>query len=191
MFDKFAAENAVKKEGEIWLAYCGTLGASYDLNVAIDAVRIINDKSLKFIIMGDGERREEFERRARGLNVVFTGSLPYQQMCGVLASCDITINPIMPGAAQSIINKHSDYAASGLPVINTQESEEYRNLVEIYQMGLNCESGNAYDVASKLQILCDNDELRTKMGRNARRCAEERFDRAVTYKTIVYSILHY
>lgn len=53
----------------------------------------------------------------------------YPEMCGRLVACYIAVNPITHGAAQSIINKHGDYAASGLPVVNTQECEEYRNLV--------------------------------------------------------------
>ena len=43
-------------------------------------------------------------------------------MVGMLGVCDIAVNSISKGAAQSIINKHGDYAAAGLPVVNTQES---------------------------------------------------------------------
>ena len=173
-----------KHNGEIWLAYCGTLGDSYDLNLVINAIRILNDKRLKFIVMGDGERRKEFEKNATGLNCVFTGRLPYDKMCGVLSACNITVNPIRPGSAASIINKHADYAASGLPVLNTQESEEYRNLVVNYNMGFNCDNKNANDLAEKLRILLNDEKLRIEMGRNARFCAEKKFDRAVTYKLI-------
>lgn len=70
-------------------------------------------------------------------------------MCGILKSCDIAVNPIMHGAAQSIINKHADYAASGIPVLNTQESKEYRKLVDEYKMGFNCDSNDANDLAKK------------------------------------------
>lgn len=187
IFDRFVKDNSVPNKGdnEVWLAYCGTLGASYDLNVVFEAMRLVNDKRLKFIVMGDGERKSEFEQNANGLNVLFTGSLPYGQMCGLLTSCDITINPIMPGAAQSIINKHADYAASGLPVLNTQVCKEYRDLVEKYQMGFNCKNNDANDLSEKLSILVNNKSMRLEMGRNARRCAEERFDRTESYKEIL------
>lgn len=95
------------------------------------------------------------------------------------------VNPITHGAAQSIINKHADYVASGLPVINTQECGEYRNLVDTYQMGFNCENGNSAEVAERIKQLVDNKALRLEMGQNARRCAEERFDRARSYREIV------
>lgn len=62
-------------------------------------------------------------------------------MCALIDSCDIVVNPITGGAAASIINKHADYAACGHPVVNSQEANEYRKLVEEYDMGLNCENG--------------------------------------------------
>lgn len=72
-------------------------------------------------------------------------------MTGILCACDIAVNPIKAKSAGSIINKVADYAAAGLPVINTQECEEYRNLVENYKIGFNCENNNANDLAEKLR----------------------------------------
>lgn len=190
-FDANARENPIqimKPANEVWLAYCGTLGASYDLTVVFDAMRLLQADDLKFIVMGAGEREAEFKRQAEGLNVLFTGRLPYPQMCGVLARCDIAVNPIMPRAAQSIINKHADYAASGLAVINTQECAEYRELIETYHMGFNCENGNPRQVADKLERLRKDETLRKEMGQNARRCAEEKFDRKRAYQDILRSI---
>ena len=186
IFDKNAKENAIKKEDELWLGYCGSMGDSYDLKCVIDALAKLKNPP-KLIAMGDGEKRREFENYAvnKGVKSVFTGNLPYNQMCGHLIACDIVVNPIVGSSAASIINKHSDYAASGLPVINTQESDEYRKLVETYHMGFNCKNGDSDDFADKLQVLIENKDLRLEMGKNARRCAEERFDRAVTYRNIL------
>ena len=52
-------------------------------------------------------------------------------------------------------------------------------------MGFNCTNGDAKDLATKISILCENKDLRLKMGKNARKCAEEKFDRSVTYKELV------
>lgn len=183
-----------KENTELWLGYCGTLGSSYDLICVIDALRIIQDKGLtvpKFVVMGDGPRRKEFEDygRERGVACLFTGSLPYQQMCALLVKCDMVVNPITHAAAQSIINKHADYAASGLPVLNTQECEEYRELVAEYNMGFNCNNNDAKDLADKMVLLINNPILRREMGCNARRCAEEKFDRGKSYQKIVKRII--
>lgn len=191
-FDQYAAGTPIipDKEEEVRLAYCGTLGASYDLTCVIDAIEKLNDPSLHFVVMGDGPKKEEFENRAKEkkINATFTGRLQYEAMCCLLSHCDITINPIMHLAAQSIINKHADYAASGLPVISTQESEEYRKLVEDYDMGFNCENGNIAELADKLGALIKDPQLRKRMGRNARKCASEKFDRKRTYKHLIKEI---
>ncbi|MBO4433186.1 MAG: glycosyltransferase [Clostridia bacterium] len=186
-FDKNAKENEAPEKGkdEIWLAYCGSMGDSYDLGCVIDALALL-DNPPKFIAIGNGQKKDEFEKYAKEKNVncLFTGKLPYEQMCAYLCACDITVNPIVGNSAASIINKHADYAASGLPVINTQESDEYRRLVDEYEMGFNCRNGDASDLAEKIKILVDDADLRKRMGKNARRCAEERFDRANTYSAL-------
>lgn len=193
-FDENVRNNHVeKKDDKLWLGYCGTLGASYDLSVVIDALAILKERGIaqpKFMVFGDGERRNEFEQKAqdKGIDCLFTGRLPYDQMCGWLSACDIAVNPITHNAAQSIINKHGDYAASGLPVLNTQECLEYRDLIDEYNMGFNCENENPEDLANKMAVLVNDSELREKMGLNARRCAEERFDRRVSYGQLIHCI---
>lgn len=193
-FDRYVRENPVEKpKDELWLGYCGTLGASYDITIAIDALAILKQRGItppKFIVLGDGERKAEFEKHAKELGVecLFTGRLPYEEMCGWLVACDIAVNPIMHNAAQSIINKHGDFAASGIPVLNTQECKEYRELVKEYKMGFNCRNGDAEGLADRLQLLIEDEQLRFKMGKNARRCAEEKFDRQNSYKEIIHAI---
>ena len=179
-----------KTNDEIWIGYCGSLSASYDIPNLIRAVKILHDKNIqniKLIIMGDGAHKQIFESIANdsGICTVFTGRLIYEQMCATLNQCDIVVNPIKHGSAASIINKHGDYASSGLPVVNSQESIEYRNLIEQYNMGLNCKNEDAEDMATKLETLILDKKLRIEMGKNARLCAEERFDRANSYKTII------
>lgn len=192
-FDTFSKKN--KKEldsSEIKIAYCGTLGSSYDLTCVFEAMRKLEKKgesNIRFIVMGDGPRKKEFMDCALGLKVDFLGRLPYDQMCGILSSCDICVNPIRSKAAQSIINKHADYAAAGIPVINTQECKEYREMIESYNMGFNCKNEDADDMAEKIKELAENDELRRKMGANSRSCAEKLFDRKKTYCEIVNLIL--
>ena len=172
------------------IAYIGTLGHSYNIPIVIDAIRYLNDKginNLKFIIMGDGPLKEEFENYAeeKKVDCQFTGRLEYEKMVGLLCSCDIAVNPIKKGSAGSIINKVGDYAAAGLPVINTQENNEYRNLVEEYKIGFNCENNNSNDLAEKINILWNDEKSRKGFGNNNRKLAEKKFNRNRTYNEIV------
>lgn len=193
-FDAYAVQKPQmeKQPGELWLGYCGSLGSSYDLPCVFDALEILKNReiTLKFVVMGNGPRQKEFENCAKekGLDVVFTGRLPYDKMCALLCRCDMTVNPILGTSAASIINKHADYAACALPVVNTQQSEEYKKLVDEYGMGFNCNNHDSAALAAILEELVRDEALRKRMGRNARRCAEERFDRKNSYQALIREI---
>lgn len=185
-FDRHSNHFNMKFDG-ISIAYIGSMEASYDLTTVIDAISKLKEHRIKLIAMGDGSRKKEFIEYAKKMkiNAEFTGKLPYHQMVERLVSCDIAVNPISKDSAASIINKVGDYAMAGLPVINTQDSLEYRCLIEEYQMGLNCNNEDPIDMAEKLEQLILKKQLRIEMGKNARRCAEERFDRKNSYKRII------
>lgn len=180
-----------KPDGEFWIAYIGTMGYSYDIKLAIDAIKHAEEgnlpKKVKFIGMGRGPLLEEYKEYAEnsGIAYEFTGPLDYEVMVGKMCSCDAVINCLRPGAAQSITNKVGDYALSGLPVINTQENVEYRKLVEEWNCGINCECGNVQDTAKAIEKLVKNPSLCEEMGRNSRRLGEMKFDRRTTYLDIV------
>lgn len=192
-FDQYAIQNIKELEensNEIKIVYCGSLSASYDLKCVIDALYILINQgysNLKFIIMGDGKRKSEFEEYAKekGVFFNFTGMLPYPEMVAKLCTCDIAVNPIKKGSAGSIINKVGDYAMAGLPVVNTQECQEYRNLIEIYNAGINCESSSIKSVKNAIETLVVNEKLRKSMGKGNRKMAVERFDRKHTYQKII------
>lgn len=195
-FDEAFINNKGKEKpsNEIWVTYIGTLGHSYDLTCVFDALEILKNKDVdnfKFIVMGDGPLKKKFEEYAeeKQINTAFTGRLPYHEMVGLLGMCDIAVNPITAGSAGSIINKVGDYAAAGLPVVNTQECLEYRHLLDEYESGLNCKNNDSEDLADKLLTLIEDNVLRIKIGKNSRRLAEEKFDRSKTYKKIFKLLL--
>lgn len=190
-FDKCQKNNkVVYKDNIIRIAYIGTLGTSYDIKLIIDSIKILYSKgikNIKFVIMGDGPLKESFELYAKQseIDYEFTGRLDYEKMVGLLSSCDICVNPIVGSSVASIINKVGDYAASGLPVINTQNSEEYKNLIIQYNAGYNCKNGDSKDIADKIETLVNDEKLRKKFGKGNRKLAEEKFDREKNYKKII------
>lgn len=192
-FDSYSKEKNISIEN-IKIVYVGTLGYSYDIKSIIDAIRILNNKGInnvEFVLIGEGPLKNEFEvySKEKKVNCNFLGRLPYNEMVKELCSCDIAVNPINKESAGSILNKVGDYAAAGLPVINTQESEEYRKLVKQYDIGFNCKNGDANDIADKMDILIKDRKLIKIKGKNNRKLAEEKFNRKKTYKYIIKDIL--
>ena len=193
-FDEAAKSfNIEKDENEIWLTYVGTLGHSYNIEIIIDALNLLPTEiaeKVVFKVLGDGPLMERFRLHAESCKakVDFLGRLPYGEMVAYLKRSDIAVNPISKGAAQSIINKHGDYAMAGLPVVSTQESEEYRRLLEEYNCGINCGAQNVQEVSDAIKKLIGNEALRLEMGKSSRKLGEEKFDRKQSYKLITQVI---
>lgn len=194
-FDLHATEAPAidKAHDAFWVGYAGALGHSYDLDTVIDALARLAHQglpNLELIVMGDGPRRSEFEDRARrsGIAHTFTGNLPYPEMVRTLACCDVAVNPIVRNAAASIINKHADYFAAGKPVVSSQDSPEFRALLERSGAGFSCGAEDVSGVTDALYRLYESPALRTEMGAKSRALAVSRFDRAATYPELVEMI---
>ncbi len=188
--EKMKNIEVVKPENEFWVGYVGALGHSYDIESVIRAIKILqnqNIKNIKFIVMGEGVLRTHFEQVAKdcGINAEFTGLLEYGKMMATLSKCDVAVNPIVGKSVSSIINKVSDYAMSGMAVINTQNSPEYRKLLDEYQAGINVENGNVEAVARAILQLYQDRKLLSQMQSNSKRLGEEKFDRNKTYLEII------
>lgn len=193
-FDVLLKENQpFKAAGEFWVTYVGTLGHSYDIQVVIDAMHLLKERNynnIAFHIIGDGPLKERFMNYAisKNVNAIFHGRLSYPKAVGYLGVSDVAVNPIVPKSPASIINKHGDYAMAGLPVVSTQNSAEYINLLRQYNAGITCTDKNPVHVADAIEHYYLNPEKAVLHGRNSRRMGEELFDRETTYKEILAKI---
>lgn len=193
-FDVLLKENQpFKAAGEFWVTYVGTLGHSYDIQVVIDAMHLLKERNYKdivFQVIGDGPLKEQFMRYAvsKNVNAIFHGRLSYPKAVGYLGVSDVAVNPIVSKSPASIINKHGDYAMAGLPVVSTQNSTEYIDLLATYKAGINCDGGNPKSIADAIEGYYTNKELLGEHRKNSRHMGEELFDRSKTYYEIVRKI---
>lgn len=180
-------------EGKFVVGYVGALGHSYDIKGVIDAIKLLKDKGVNDImlkVMGDGVCRDEFEKYANesGIDCVFTGLLEYGVMMRTLMQCDIAVNPIVGKSVSTIINKVSDYAAAGVPVVNTQNSTEYRELLDRYNAGINVENGNTQELADAVLTYYSDPEKKKLAAENEKKMYHDLFDRCIIYNKLVDKI---
>ena len=184
----------IKETDKFIIGYIGALGHSYDIRGVIDAIKLLQDDGfgddILFRVMGDGVCRTEFESYAEkcGVNCEFTGMLEYGKMMKMLMLCDVAVNPIVGSSVSSIINKVSDYAAAGIPVVNTQNSLEYRKLLIDYDAGINVENGNTRALADAIQKYYCDEAYRTQCGLNNKKLFNEKFDREKNYPKLLRTI---
>ena len=187
------AGDVSKPAGELWAVYAGTLGASYDVETLVEAVRLADEATgpsgprVRAKILGDGPDRSRLEALARssGAPADFLGYAVYPLMAAYLKASDVVVNSLVKGASQSIVTKIGDYLASGKPMINTGESPEFCAKVASDGFGVNVAPGDAYALAEAIREIAAHPALGKAMGSKGRRIAESEFDQGVSYCKIV------
>ena len=185
---KDRANDVQKPDGEIWVTYAGTIGASYDIRTLVDASRICaaTNPSIRVKILGDGPDRNELEEYAASIDAPadFLGYAPHDLMAAYLCASDMTVNSLVKQAPQSIVTKIGDYLAAGIPLINTGSSPEFKSKVEYDGFGVNVEAENAEALADVILQIADDTQRSAEMGCRARAIAEEQFDQRHSYQRI-------
>lgn len=182
-----------KKEGEFWVTYAGTLGASYDIGTLIAAAQNLYKKNfneIKILILGTGPMKENWEKQAAlyPCNVTFYGFVPYPKMAAILSKSDVLINSYIKSAVQSIVTKIGDYLAAGKPMINTCSSIEFRTKVESDKFGINIEAEVPDELEKAIIYFYNEETIAQEMGKKARVVAEKEFSRKESYVKIVHMI---
>ncbi len=180
------SNDIVKPEGEFWVTYAGSISTSYDIRTLIDAGYTLRKENIHVQILGTGSLKDELEKYSTAMeNIHFWGYTTYPKMAAVLSKSDVVVNSFVKGAPQSIVNKVGDYLASGKPMINTLENSVFVNLVEREKFGVNVEAENVQKLADVILRLYKDQTYAKELQRNARACAETKFDRTVSYRKIV------
>jgi len=179
----------IKKNGEIWITYIGTLGKTYDLDTILESAAHFlskGKKNLKFIIAGSGpeySRLKNISIKRNIYNIVFTGHLEYPELVYLLKLSTIGLNAIAH-SQETFPNKICDYLAAGLSIINSI-SGELHNVINKNQAGLNYKAGDMSSLVEAIELMINNKEKRRMMGINARRLVEQNYDRNKIYPKLI------
>ncbi|MEI8048952.1 MAG: hypothetical protein WCI92_16335 [Bacteroidota bacterium] len=150
----------VKDKNELWIAYAGNLGASYDFDSMISAISFVSmhvkGYRLKFIIVGGGDKKLELENKLQetGINYLITGNIEYKDYLCYLSQCDIGFNIFAETSTVIQSYKFNDYIVSGLYVINNLKGET-AELIDQFQVGENL-SGQNQQLGELLLNCIDN-----------------------------------
>lgn len=174
-----------KPKDEVWIAYAGSLGTSYDFETLLNAVKSVHGRyKYKLWFIGDGISREEIELyiKGNGLNAEITGFLPYEHLLGYLSYCDIAVNIFRENTKVVYSYKFNDYVAMDCFVLNSLEGET-ADLVNEYKIGRNFNYINQPLPIVLEDTLSHWDEY-SKWKDNAQRLVEEKLDKEKIYSII-------
>ena len=143
----------------------------------IQALKIVSQKhpDTTFLIVGGGPLRDSLSNFSKELglkNVIFTEHIPSEDTPKFLAASDIFTRPsLTEGFGISFVEAMS----AGLAVIATDAIKDY-NIINHLKTGLIVRSKDANGLAESLNLLLENESLRKKLGKAARKDALARFD---------------
>jgi glycosyltransferase involved in cell wall biosynthesis len=173
-----------KLQDKFVVLYAGAHGMSNDLNVVLDAARLLADKNnIHIILLGDGKEKPALIAQAKEMklsNVTFLPSVPKTEMASALAGADACIAILKPLEEYKTTypNKVFDYMAAGRPVVLAIDGV-IREVVEAAGCGIFATPGNAEEITEAIHKLAANSEHSRAMGLKGRKHLEENFSRAV------------
>jgi len=155
--------------------FVGSLRPVKGVAYLIEAMKIIADKNTntRLFIVGDGEERKYLENRSRDLDigryVNFVGQVPNEEVPWYMVSADIFI---LPSLSEGFPVAVLEAMASGLPVITTN-LRALHEFVNDGENGLLAEPKNPEQIADKILMLLEDDELRVRMSKKNKKVVEK------------------
>lgn len=156
------------KDNERMLIFVGRLTPIKGVKFLIEAMALIRQQhpEARLLIVGDGEERQNLEELAEKLNlkkwVSFLGQIPSERIPEYMVASDIFVLPsLSEGFPLTIL----EAMASGLPIVTTR----VRGLPEIVkdsENGFLVEPQNPGQIADKVLLVLNDDDLRERMAKN-------------------------
>jgi len=139
-------------------------------------LRALQGTGLHAVIAGDGPQRAAWEALARtlGVSARFTGDVPDAELRALFAACAAFVLPSTT-RAEAFGYVQLEAMASGRPVISTDVPSGVSWVNQHERTGLVVRAGDVAALRGALRRLMDDDELRVRLGRQARARVEEAF----------------
>jgi glycosyltransferase involved in cell wall biosynthesis len=167
-----------------YICFVGNLVKWLGIENLINAAPLITAElpETKLLIVGDGELREELQRRVGELGVadkiIFTGMVPYERVPLYINAADICVIPIASDHRNSRMGasplKLHEYMACGKPVIAGYVEGDIQEL-EDSGSGLIIDSTDAEEMARAIVTLLKNAPMIKEMGARARQIAIDKY----------------
>lgn len=178
--DAFRAQHGIPADATVIIFVGGLDAAHYfkGVDVLLNACAQLDDPSWRLLVVGSGDRKEEFKAQAERLGIAprthFIGAVPFGELPRAYRAADIHVLPsINRGEAFGLVTLEA--AASGLPSV-VSDLPGMRSLVIHGKTGRCVPPNDVRALAEVLTDLLQQDGVREVMGAAARAMAEERYE---------------
>jgi glycosyltransferase involved in cell wall biosynthesis len=164
---------------DLLAGFVGTFGPWHGVVQLAQAIKSLpQDLPVRFLFVGSGSLHGEVERlltaeRASG-KVIFTGAVAHDRVPSLLDACDILIAPHVPLADGSDFfgspTKIFEYMAMGKAIVASRLGQ-IGEVLSDHETALLVEPGNIEALGGAIADFVRSNELRTRLGANARAVA--------------------
>jgi len=154
--------------------YCGRLDEWAGINIISKLCKIAKDKKLnaKFVLVGSGAEKAVYKE-----NVILLGEISYEKIPPILTTADVILIPFPNNEVSHAASPLKLYEGMAMqkPVIASKVSG-IEEVVSDGENGFLADPNNINEWVEKLETVFKSETLAAKIGKNARRTVEERFD---------------
>jgi glycosyltransferase involved in cell wall biosynthesis len=182
------------RKGHLIVAFFGTFGRGFDLDVVMKAAAALQQKNapIRFVICGSGENSSHLEKQVRTLdNVLLPGWVNAAEIRALLEISDLGLAPYVEtkNFVDNITNKPAEYLSGSIPVVSSLGHGQLYNLLNEYKCGISY-NNSAEILAEKLDKLEKDPELLQEMKISAGKLYSDLFDGDVVYGQFVEYLEH-
>ncbi|WP_316346913.1 glycosyltransferase family 4 protein [Desulfuromonas acetoxidans] len=170
---------------DLMAIFTGTHGVANGLDSVLDAaieLKKRDRKDIKLVLVGQGRCKADLQLRAESndlSNVIFLSPMNKSELAGLMAGADLGMQLLANVPAfyyGTSPNKFFDYISAGLPVLNNYPGW-LAEMIEHNQCGFVVPPDAPDSFADALEKAAENKQHLVVMGANARKLAEDSFDR--------------
>ncbi len=175
------------------IIHFGSLGFANGIDKVIESAKLLkSDNSIEFVFLGDGSMKAKLKQECMDKNlsnVKFLGAFPMSKTSEIVNLCDVSLVSFkdIPILYTNSPNKLFDSLSAGKPII-VNSAGWTKQLVEENNCGIYVDPNDKMDLVEKIKYLQKNPNLVEEMGRNSRKLAEIKFDKAILTKQMVDTI---
>jgi glycosyltransferase involved in cell wall biosynthesis len=160
--------------------YSGNMGRCHDMDTLLDAVKLLRDKPIRFVFIGSGEKRKQFQQSIAEMGLTNCLFLPYQPRENLpfsLTACDVSIVSVSEGMEGLVApSKLYSALASGRPIVSICPESSYLNDVfDRANCGVTVRNGDSRGLAKYLYRLSKNPRLAHELGRSGREYCRQNY----------------
>jgi len=164
------------------ILFVGSFHEWHDVATLVEAFGNLHNKDAeaRLLLVGDGANKPKIEDLVSTLGldkaVIFTGSVPFDQVPFLVSSADVTVAPYkkMDVEFWGSPMKLFEYMASGTPLI-TSSVGQLTEIIKQDENGLLVEPGDVIALAQAMEKLINDPGLRDSLALRARMDAERSF----------------